>query len=244
MSLDNSRRVDSQLDCADWPNILIIDDDKRICALLSKYLLDNGFMALTARDASVAREILSVARFDALVVDVMMPGETGLELTASIREQCDVPVLMLTALGESDDRITGLEAGADDYLPKPFEPRELVLRLRSLIRRSAEPAGNKKDAAFKIGDWRYETGSYLLTSKQETLTLTQMEASLIEALIKYANVPVDREILSKECDLENSERTIDVQVTRLRRKLEADPKHPRYLLTVRGKGYMLRSESD
>ena len=243
MSQEPSKEVDSHNDCADWPNILVIDDDKRICALLSRYLLDNDFMVLTARDAATARDILSVARFDALVVDVMMPGETGLELTASIRDQYDVPILMLTALGESDDRITGLEAGADDYLPKPFEPRELVLRLRSLIRRSPVADAPKNEPGVKIGDWRYETGTYILNSDQATISLTQMEAILLEALIKHANTSVDREVLSKECDLENSERTIDVQVTRLRRKLEADPKQPRHLLTVRGKGYMLRLEA-
>lgn len=227
-------------------SVLVIDDDERIRSLICKYLLDNDYIALSASNAAEAREIMDIVEFDTLVVDVMMPGETGLDFTKDIKKQRDIPVLMLTALGESDDRIKGLESGADDYLPKPFEPRELILRLESLLRRY-KPA--EQEGAYPvIGPWVYdEQGGFLISksAKQDSdsdtmVKLTQMEETLLSALLARANQPVSRDNLSQICGVHKAGRTIDVQVNRLRQKLEEDPKNPVYLQTIRGQGYMLR----
>lgn len=223
----------------DWPNILVVDDDKRIRDLLSRFLWDNHYCAITAGDARLARDILEVIRVDAMIVDVMMPGESGVDFTRAMRDECDIPVLMLTALGESDDRITGLEAGADDYLPKPFEPRELLLRLKSILRRLPSQISDKQ-SHVQIGHWEFDNIGNILMSDNESISLTQMEGRLLKALLSNSNAPVSREKLADLCELEAGERTIDVQVTRLRKKIEDDPKSPRLLQTVRGKGYMLR----
>ena len=223
----------------DWPNILVVDDDKRIRNLLSRFLWDNHYCAITAGDARHARDILEVMRVDAMIVDVMMPGESGVDFTRGLRDVSDIPVLMLTALGESDDRITGLEAGADDYLAKPFEPRELLLRLKSILRRFPAQTSDKQ-SHVQIGHWEFDNIGNILMSDNESISLTQMEGRLLKALLSNSNAPVSREKLAELCELEAGERTIDVQVTRLRKKIEDDPKSPRLLQTVRGKGYMLR----
>lgn len=220
------------------PHILVVDDDERIRELVSRYLWENGFVVMAAEDAPSARQMLERFAFDALVVDVMMPGETGLEFTKTL--EVDVPVLLLTALGEAEDRISGLEAGADDYLSKPFEPRELVLRLNAILRRTAKPQETLQP--FKIGRWRFDPDVNELSDNGEVLKLTEMEKSLIRALASHAGAPVSREDLAEVCGIDAGERTIDVQVTRLRRKIEEDTRNPRYLQTVRGKGYMLRVE--
>jgi two-component system phosphate regulon response regulator OmpR len=196
----------------------------------------------TAADAAQARALLARLVFDALVVDVMMPGEDGLSLTRSLRGAGDVPVLLLTALGEAESRIAGLEAGADDYLAKPFEPRELVLRLQAVLRRRPPP---QSVAAFRVGRWRYDPESSVLEDGDAVLRLTGVEANLLRALASRAGQAVSRDELARLCAPEaGGERTIDVQVTRLRRKLEDDPKVPRLLQTVRGKGYLLRAEAE
>ncbi|MCB1532530.1 MAG: response regulator [Alphaproteobacteria bacterium] len=220
------------------PHILVVDDDERIRDLVSRYLWENEFVVMEAADASAARDMLARYSFDALVVDVMMPGETGLEFTKGLKG--DVPVLLLTALGEAQDRITGLEAGADDYLPKPFEPRELVLRLNAILRRTAKPQEALRP--FKIGAWRFDPEMNEFRNGDAVLALTDMEKSLVRALAGRAGEPVSREALAEICGIDAGERTIDVQVTRLRRKIEEDTRNPRYLQTVRGKGYMLRVE--
>ena len=225
---------------ANQPHILVVDDDVRIRDLVSRYLTDHGFVVITAQDAKEARAMLERFEFDAMVVDVMMPGETGLELTQAIQNQYNIPVLLLTALGESDDRIAGLEAGADDYLPKPFEPRELVLRLNAILRRTVKTQDLTQP--FKIGRWRFDPALKVLEDGAEQVNLTEVENNLIRALASQPGEPVSREELAKRCGLEAGERTIDVQVTRLRRKIEEDTKAPRYLQTVRGKGYLLRIE--
>jgi two-component system phosphate regulon response regulator OmpR len=225
---------------ADLPHILIVDDDDRIRGLVSRFLTENGFVTCAAASAAEAREALRFLLFDAMVVDIMMPGETGLEFIRALRgEGRTIPALLLTALGETEDRITGFESGADDYLPKPFEPRELVARLHALLRRGGRPAavtGRK----LTIGKWTYDPDHKELVAEDETVKLTSVEANLLEGLAKRAGEVVSRDDLALLTGVESGERTIDVQVTRLRRKLEGDSKNPRYLQTVRGKGYLLR----
>jgi two-component system phosphate regulon response regulator OmpR len=221
------------------PHVLVVDDDGRIRALVSRFLNENGFLAVTAKDAAEAREILKRFEFDALVVDIMMPGESGLEFTKSLRAQEDIPVLLLTALGESQDRIAGLESGADDYLPKPFEPRELVLRLQAILRR--RPRKVEAVKSFMVGRWTYNPDLNALEAGEVAQRLTTVEGNLLRALASRAGLIVSRDELARLCDMDVAgERTIDVQVTRLRRKLEEDTRQPRFLQTVRGKGYVLR----
>ena len=221
------------------PHILVIDDDSRIRELVSRYLKENGFVVVAAQDAADARAVMKGFEFDALVVDVMMPGETGLEFTKALRRERDIPVLLLTALGEVDDRVNGFDAGADDYLPKPFEPRELVARLNAILRRAPrKPEGRP----VKIGNWHFDPAHDELTHGDTILRLTSVEANLLRALASSPGEVMSREKLAAICGLDSGERTIDVQVTRLRRKIEEDTKAPRYLQTVRGKGYLLRSE--
>ncbi len=227
-------------DLAARPHVLVVDDDARISDLVSRYLHDHGFIVMTAENTAEARALLKSFEFDVMVVDVMMPGETGLEFMKDMRGKLPTPVLLLTALGEAHDRIAGLETGADDYLSKPFEPRELVLRLQSILRR----AGSKRDAGkpFKIGRWVFDPQHAELQDGSEIQKLTAAEVNLIKALAARPREVISREELAQKCGLESGERTIDVQVTRLRRKIEADSKIPRFLLTVRGKGYLLRTE--
>jgi two-component system phosphate regulon response regulator OmpR len=222
------------------PHVLVIDDDDRIRELISRYLHDNGFVVATAKDADHAEEVLKRAVFDLLVVDVMMPGRTGLELTQAIRKNSDIPVLLLTALNESGDRISGLETGADDYLAKPFEPKELLLRLKAILRRRPE----RLDAAsgFNLGRWFYDSSLKELQSDGEKMRLTTVEANLLEILASHAGRILSREELARLCGMDGNDRTVDVQVTRLRRKIEDDSRAPRYLQTIRGQGYMLRVE--
>lgn len=222
------------------PHVLVVDDDMRICELVSRFLRDSGFIVMTAGDAQEARAILKSFSFDVMVVDVMMPGETGLEFTKDIRKKFTTPVLLLTALGEAQDRIAGFESGADDYLPKPFEPRELVLRLQSILRRT--PVKPESARAFRVGRWVFDPDMEELQDGKEIQKLTAAEVNLIKALAQRPREVISREELAQKCGLEAGERTIDVQVTRLRRKLETDMKTPRVLMTVRGKGYMLRTE--
>lgn len=217
-----------------------MDDDRRIRDLLARYLSDHGYVVLQAEGSAQAEEILKRFECDAIILDVMMPGETGVEFARRYRTQSDTPILLLTALGETQDRITGLEAGADDYLAKPFEPRELILRLNAILKRTAKPYKAKE--SFKIGSWTFDPETESLHSDTDTVKLTQVEGLLIKALARSPGEAVSREELARRCDIDAGERTIDVQVTRLRRKIEADTKNPRYLQTIRGKGYMLRVE--
>jgi two-component system phosphate regulon response regulator OmpR len=222
------------------PHVLVVDDDKRLRDLLRKYLSDNGFMVSTAADAADARGKLASFGFDLLIVDIMMPGEDGLTFTASLRRDSQVPILLLTARGESDDRIAGLEAGADDYLAKPFEPRELVLRMNSILRRvprSAEPPPE-----IRLGRWLYDAEREALRDGDEIVRLTAAEASLLTVLAANPGLILTREDLSERSRVSCNVRTVDVQVTRLRRKIEPDPRLPRYLVTVRGEGYVLRPD--
>lgn len=226
------------------PHILVVDDDTRICDLVSRYLSDQGFVVMSADSAKTARQCLQDFVFDVLVVDVMMPGEDGLSFTGDLKATDDIPVLLLTAMGEAQDRIKGFEAGADDYLPKPFEPRELVLRLESLLRRTGVRGGSQ-NGEVRIGPWVFDVGSEsLLAQDGSRERLTESEANLLRVLAARSGEPVGREELARQCGITGGDRAIDVQVTRLRRKLEDDSKAPLYLKTVRGKGYMLRTEGE
>ncbi len=224
-------------------HLLIVDDDERIRDLLKKFLMRNGFLVTAARDAAHARRILSGLDFDLIVMDVMMPGEDGVTLTRSLRETSQTPILLLTARGETEHRIAGLEAGADDYLAKPFEPKELLLRINAILRRMPEPSA--RDAAPKIlhlGPIRYDIDRGELWRGDQPIRLTATEAQLMRIFSARPGEAVSRTKLVEDLGRDRGqaqERAVDVQITRLRRKIEDNPKQPRYLQTVRGAGYML-----
>lgn len=224
-------------------HILIVDDDERIRGLLQKFLSRHGYWVTPARDAAHARRILDGLAFDLLVLDVMMPGEDGFQLTRSLRQSIDTPILLLTAKGGTDDRITGLEAGADDYIAKPFEPRELLLRINAILRRvPREEPVNEPPKTLHLGPIRYDISRGELWSGEELVRLTATESALMRIFSSKPNQPVSRAQLVEDLGRDNGqaqERAVDVQITRLRRKIEANSKEPRYLQTVRGAGYML-----
>ncbi|CCQ72288.1 response regulator [Magnetospira sp. QH-2] len=225
----------------DQPHILVVDDDDRLRDLLKRYLGDNGFLVTAASDAADARARLAAMAFDLIVLDVMMPGETGLELVTDLHRTMDVPVLLLTAMGEPEDRISGLEAGADDYLSKPFDPRELVLRINSILRRVV-PKTETVTESVRFGDIHYDTDREELSREGEPIRLTSFEAQMLRILVERAGEVLSREDLTRLSGAAGGERSVDVQVTRLRRKIETDPRSPRYLQTVRGRGYLLRPD--
>lgn len=236
------------------PHVLVVDDDDRLRDLLRQYLSDNGFRVSAAADAASARAKLKSLAFDALVLDVMMPGETGLELAADLKRLYPepLPILMLTAMGEADDRIAGLESGADDYLSKPFEPRELLLRLNNIRRRAAETtsgAAAGSGAQVALGDKVWDMARAELTDADGMVVrLTAVEAALLGALAARPGTVLSRDELAVLTGAGGSGtaggegRAVDVQVTRLRRKVEVNPKFPRYLQTVRGRGYVLNPD--
>ncbi len=224
-------------------HLLIVDDDERIRDLLKKFLVLNGFLVTSARDAEHARRVLSGLDFDLIVLDVMMPGEDGVSLTRSLRETHTTPILLLTARGETEHRIAGLEAGADDYLTKPFEPKELLLRINAILRRM--PEATAQDAASKIlhlGPIRYDIERGEMWQGEDPVRLTATESQLMKIFSTQPGEPISRAKLVEDLGRDKGqaqERAVDVQITRLRRKIEQDPKQPRYLQTVRGAGYML-----
>ena len=219
------------------PHLLVVDDDERLRALLQRYLATNGYRVSAAADAAEARQLLANMEFDLMVLDVMMPGESGLDFARDLRQTSSLPILMLTARGESADRIEGLERGADDYLPKPFEPRELLLRINSLLRRVAPPPAASTQPV-RMGAALFDPEGGRLTRSGKPVKLTGAEAALLQLFAAHAGRPFSRSDLCKRLGVA-LERSIDVQVTRLRRKIEEDPKLPLYLQTVRGVGYML-----
>jgi len=227
---------------SDDAHVLVVDDDARLRALLSRYLAENGFRVSSASHAAEARDKLRFLAPDALVLDVMMPGETGLALTASLRsENATVPILLLTARGAPEDRIAGFESGADDYLGKPFEPRELVLRLRAMLRRTALPAADVPAGPLRLGPLEFDPARAELSGPDGPMHLTGGESALLAALAARPNEVLTREDIVAALGMdETGERAIDVQVTRLRRKIENDPREPRFLHTVRGRGYVLK----
>ena len=221
------------------PHVLVVDDDDRLRDLLCRYLRGNGYRVTAAADAIEARGRIRSMAFDLVVLDVMMPGEDGFSLTGWLRQVSDTPILLLTARGEPDDRIAGLERGADDYLVKPFEPRELVLRLGSLMRR-APPV--LPDPVVRLGEHSFDVKRSALSRNDRTVHLSPVEAKLLRTLARRPGVALSRRLLIAESGIAGGARTVDVQVTRLRRKIEPDPRHPRYLQTVRGEGYMLQPD--
>ncbi|MBU2992230.1 response regulator [Octadecabacter sp. 1_MG-2023] len=228
---------------SDQPHLLIVDDDERIRVLLQKFLVRNGFLVTAARDAAHARRILSGLDFDMIVLDVMMPGEDGVSLCADLRQERETPILLLTAKAETSDRIAGLEAGADDYLAKPFEPKELLLRINSILRRvPPSETENVVPKVLHLGPLRYDMERGEMWQGEDLVRLTATEAQLMRIFSATPAEAISREELVDRLGRSGGqaqERAVDVQITRLRRKLEADPKQPRYLQTVRGAGYML-----
>lgn len=221
------------------PHILVVDDDRRLRELLRRYLSDQGLRVTVASDAADARAKLAGLDFDLIVLDIMMPGEDGLELTRWLRAERPIPVLLLTAMDEVDHRIEGLESGADDYLSKPFEPRELVLRIQAILRRSAQAAPEPNAQRVFFGEFMFDLERGELRRSDILVRLTAAEGELLKALARNPGVPVSRQELASISPEIGNYRSIDVQMTRLRRKIERDQKAPRYLQTVRGIGYML-----
>ncbi len=224
--------------------ILVVDDDQRLRSLLQRFLADNGFRVTTAENAAEARDRLRFLQPELIVLDVMMPGESGLSLTQSLKsEQPQIPIILLTAAGDPEDRIAGFEAGADDYLPKPFDPRELVLRIRAMLRRAAAiaPPVEVHTGPVQLGRLIFDPARGELRGASGPVRLTGGEAALLTAMAARAHEVLSREDIAAALGTdESSERAIDVQMTRLRRKIETDPRDPRYLHTVRGRGYVLK----
>ena len=227
---------------AEAPHILVVDDDDRLRALLGRYLRDNGYHVSTASSAAEARARLDGMAFDLIVLDVMMPGESGVEFTRGLRRSAQVPVLLLTAMAEPEDRIAGLESGADDYLTKPFEPRELLLRVATILRRSAPPPPVPPAAYIRLGEVRYIPARDQLLRGDEPVRLTTAEADLLRIFAASPGETMSRQALSERLEGGASWRAIDVQIARLRRKIEPNPRNPRYLQTVWGRGYVLRTD--
>ncbi|HZD26840.1 MAG TPA: response regulator [Alphaproteobacteria bacterium] len=217
-------------------HILVVDDDDRLRSLLQRYLSECGFRVSVARNAEEARTALSGLSFDLLVLDLMMPGESGLELTSDLRRTSPVPILLLTAMGEAGDRIAGLEHGADDYLAKPFEPRELVLRIEAILRRAGSQPASR--GTVRLGPLEFDLERGELTGPHGPVHLTSAEADLLRLFASNPGKTIGRAELLEHSGA-NSLRAVDVQVTRLRRKIESDPKQPRFLQTVWGRGYVM-----
>lgn len=224
------------------PHILVVDDDDRLRDLLQRFLTEQGFVVASANSAEQAAELLQSLTFDLLVVDVMMPGQSGLDFTTMLRKTSGVPIIILTARGEPDDRISGLEVGADDYMPKPFEPRELVLRINAILRRAPRPTEGH-DKLIIFGLRKYNIARAELMQGDAPVRLTETESALMALLVSKLGQVVTRDDLVAAGLVQGSERAVDVLVTRLRRKLEDDPRAPRYLHTVRGEGYRLVGDS-
>lgn len=217
-------------------HILIIDDDKRIRDQLAQYLSESGFRVTTANDASCARASMRSLTFDLVLLDVMMPGESGLDLARDLKTISNIPICMLTARAEPEHRVEGLELGVDDFVPKPFEPRELVLRLQNILKRGRGPTGPREE--IKMGNYIFHVSRGELKRGDESIKLTERERDLLRLFAQRPGLPIARHELVGDGST-GSERAIDVQINRLRRKIEADPSNPLYLQTVRGKGYIL-----
>lgn len=225
------------------PHILVIDDDTRLRSLLQRFLRESDFLVSSAKNADEARARLKQFEFDILVLDIMMPSESGLEFLTKLRMDSDIPVILLTAMGTPDDRITGLEVGADDYLPKPFEPKELILRIKNILKRVPVSQVKNVSSQLELGLCLYDMKSKELYSKDgHIIHITPVEQTLLSILAQKSGQIFSREKLAEMLGAGQSPRSIDVQITRLRKKIEKDSKNPRFLQTVRGKGYMLLTE--
>ena len=218
-------------------NLLVVDDDERIRNLLSQYLIKEGFIVSTANGADVARKKIQLVKFDLIILDIMMPGDDGLTLTQEIRNNSDIPIILLTAKSGTDSKIEGLEVGADDYLTKPFNPKELLLRILSILKRSK--AEDSVDNEIFFGDFILNIEKRELTKSKERVYLTDREMNLLIALAKSPGQPLNREKLA---GIDEPGRSVDVGINRLRRKIEKDPRMPLWLQTVRGEGYILRPD--
>ena len=236
--------MNNALKKSDKVHILVVDDDDRLRLLLERYLKENNLLVSVAKDAFEAEKLLGLFVFDLLIVDVMMPGLSGVEFTQNLRKKNNVPVLMLTAMGEVENRIAGLESGADDYLSKPFEPRELLLRIKSILRRvpQIDTEVSLQSTKLKLGSCEYDTEAGELYKNGEKVRLTPAEAALLKVFANGVGRILSREDVIKNTSDENNLRTIDVQIARLRNKIENDPKVPKYLQTIRGKGYILLTD--
>ena len=225
-------------------HILVVDDDTRIRDLLQRFLSGEGYVVSVASTANEARTQIASMAFDLLLIDVMMPGDDGYTLVRSLRTHLDTPILMLTARGELDDRLAGLEAGADDYLGKPFDPRELLLRIQAILRRKHTEDNYEKSQispkAIHMGSYSFDMERQELSRNGMHIHLTDSEVDLLATLTRHVGQPLSRTYLLKAIGLDGGERTVDVQMTRLRRKIESNPRYPRYLQTVRGTGYRLK----
>ena len=217
-------------------HILVVDDDDRIRELIKEYLDNNNFYTTTAKDAEDAKNKIKLIKFDLIILDIMMPGQNGLDLTKEIKYSSDQPIILLTAMGESSDRISGLETGADDYLPKPFEPKELLLRIKNILKRIKK--NNNFNPILRFGNIKVNLEKMLISSKKGDIKINSAEKSLLEKMVLSVGQIFQREEISKIVNL-SKERAVDVMITRLRQKIEPDPKNPKYLQTVRGNGYVL-----
>jgi two-component system phosphate regulon response regulator OmpR len=221
-------------------HILVVDDDARLRDLLQRYLVNNGYLVSVAGDAEEAKDRLRSLAFDLVVLDVMLPGQDGVAFTGELRRDSDLPILLLTARGEPEHRISGLEAGADDYLSKPFEPRELLLRIGTILRRAQ---ASRTDDTVRFGPFAFNRATGELKRDDQVVHLTSGEIALLQVLAAKPGKAVSRAELGEQGRVTGSDRAVDVQMARLRRKIEDDPRQPRYLLTARGSGYVLRPGS-
>ena len=224
----------------DAPHLLIVDDDQKIRELLTNYLVRQGFRVTSAGDTEAARGAMRGLSFDLVLLDVMMPGQTGLDFARELKASSELPICLLTARSDPEERIAGLEIGVEDYVAKPFEPRELVLRLRNILRRGTAVSKDVPDEV-RMGAFTFHLGRGELKKGEESIKLTERERDLLRQFANRRGLPVQRHELTGD-DATGSERAIDVQINRLRRKIETDPTNPVYLQTVRGKGYILYTD--
>ena len=223
----------------DKKHILVVDDDQKIKELISQYLIEQNFIVTTAESSAEAKDRMELFSFDLIVLDIMMPGQDGLDLTREIRSKTDLPIILLTAKGDPSDRIKGLELGADDYVPKPFEPKELLLRIKNILNKIKKL--KEVNEIINFGETKLYIKKMIIKNKQNVFKINASEKKLLEQMILSAGKVFDRNDISKLINLKK-ERAVDVMITRLRQKIEPDPKNPVYLQTVRGNGYVLWSD--
>ena len=216
-------------------HILVVDDDEGIRTLVQKYLNENNFLISTAENAEDACEKVKVIKFDLIILDIMMPGKSGLEFIQEHKKKLDTPIILLTAKGESDERVEGLEIGADDYLPKPFEPKELILRIKNILEKTIK---TEQKRIIEFENVKINLNKLLIIKNDNEFKINNTEKTILEKMINNPGKIFSREDIGRMIDL-NKERSIDVIITRLRKKIEIDPKNPKFLQTIRGEGYVL-----
>tara|TARA_B100002019_G_scaffold13304_1_gene10743 strand:+ start:451 stop:1128 length:678 start_codon:yes stop_codon:yes gene_type:complete len=216
-------------------HILVVDDDEGIRTLVKKYLIENNYLVNTANSAENASEKIKLIKFDLIILDIMMPGKSGLEFIQENKKKLDTPVILLTAKGEANERVEGLETGADDYLPKPFEPKELILRIKNILRKTK---GNNQKKIIEFENIKINLNKQLIIKKNTEFKINNTEKTILEKMINNPGKIFSREDIGILIDIDK-ERSIDVIITRLRKKIEIDPKNPKFLQTIRGSGYVL-----